>query len=61
METKDLKVELLCLGARVPGLDKGRKAGAGPAAGGMFLFDGTVVNVPTQSWFVSQSPYSVDA
>ncbi|NQE45442.1 hypothetical protein C5S31_05415 [ANME-1 cluster archaeon GoMg2] len=61
METKDLKVELLCLGARVPGLDKGRKAGAGPAAGGMFLFGGTVANVPTQSWFVSQSPYSVDA
>jgi len=59
METKNLKVELLCLGARVPGMDKGRKAGAGPAAGGMFLFGGTVANVPTQSWFVSTSPYSV--
>ncbi|MGB7531638.1 MAG: MSMEG_0568 family radical SAM protein [Halobacteriota archaeon] len=61
METKALKTELLCLGARVPGLDKGRKGGAGPAAGGMFLFGGTVANVPTQSWFVSQSPYSVAA
>lgn len=60
-ETKDLKVDLLCLGARVSGLNKGRRAGAGPAAGGMFLFGGTVANVPTQSWFVSQSPYSVDA
>jgi radical SAM protein (TIGR04043 family) len=59
METKTLKVELLCLGARVPGVDKGRKAGAGPAAGGMFLFGNTVANVPTQSWFVSTSPYSV--
>lgn len=61
METKNLKVDLLCLGAKVSGMDKGRKAGAGPAAGGMFLFGGTVANVPTQSWFVSQSPYSVDA
>ncbi len=61
METKDLKVDLLCLGARVSGVDKGRKGGAGPAAGGMFLFGNTVANVPTQSWFVSQSPYSVDA
>ncbi|MBA7520766.1 Bacteriochlorophyllide c C-7(1)-hydroxylase [subsurface metagenome] len=61
METKDLKVDLLCLGARVSGVDKGRKGGAGPAAGGMFLFGGTVANVPTQSWFVSQSPYNVDA
>ncbi len=60
METKDLKVELLCLGARVTGMGKGRKAGAGPAAGGMFLFGGTVANVPTQSWFVSTSPYSVE-
>ncbi len=61
METKDLKVDLLCLGARVSfaGVDKGRKAGAGPAAGGMFLFGNTVANVPTQSWFVSMSPYSV--
>ncbi len=61
LHAKDLKLDLLCLGARVPGMDKGRRAGAGPAAGGMFLFGGTVANVPTQSWFVSQSPYSVDA
>ncbi len=61
LETKDLKVDLLCLGARTSGVDKGRKAGAGPAAGGMFLFGNTVANVPTQSWFVSTSPYSVDA
>lgn len=61
METKALKVDLLCLGARIQGLDKGRRAGAGPAAGGMFLFGGTVVNVPTQSWFVAQSPYTVES
>ena len=61
MDTKGLKTELLCLGARVSasGVEKGRKGGAGPAAGGMFLFGGTVANVPTQSWFVSQSPYRV--
>jgi len=59
METKELKAELLCLGARVSGMNKGRKAGAGPAAGGMFLFGNTIANVPTQSWFVSSSPYSV--
>jgi len=60
METKNLKVKLLSLGARVSGMDKGRKGGAGPAAGGMFLFGNTVANVPTQSWFVSHSPYSVE-
>jgi radical SAM protein (TIGR04043 family) len=60
METKDLKVDLLCLGARVSGVEKGRKAGAGPAAGGMFIFGNTVVNVPTQSWFVAQSPYRLE-
>ncbi len=60
MDTKRLKTELLCLGAKVSGIDRGRRAGAGPAAGGMFIFGGTVANVPTQSWFVIQSPYSVD-
>lgn len=60
VETKDLKVDLLCLGAKLSGVGKGRKAGAGPAAGGMFIVGNTVVNVPTQSWFVQQSPYSVD-
>ncbi|OYT66255.1 hypothetical protein B6V00_03850, partial [ANME-1 cluster archaeon ex4572_4] len=79
METKNLKTDLLCLGARlsVSDANKGageggntstststrtststststsRRAGAGPAAGGMFIFGGTVANVPTQSWFVS--------
>ena len=60
METRDLKVDLLCLGARVSGMERGRKAGAGPAAGGMFIFGNTVANVPTQSWFVVQSPYRLD-
>jgi radical SAM protein (TIGR04043 family) len=60
MEPRDLKVELLCLGAHVSGEKKGRRAGAGPAAGGMFIFGNTVANVPTQSWFVAQSPYRLD-
>ncbi len=61
MEIKALKVDLLCWGARASGLDKGMRAGAEPAAGGMCLFGGTVVNVPTQSCFVAQSPYKVEA
>ncbi len=74
MEAKNLKTDLLCLGAKrsVSGAkkeDKGgsaststsRRAGAGPAAGGMFIFGGTVANVPTQSWFVSASPYCVSS
>ncbi|HDN68014.1 MAG TPA: hypothetical protein ENG23_00270, partial [Methanomicrobia archaeon] len=79
METKNLKTDLLCLGARlsVSDANKGageggntstsaststsRRAGAGPAAGGMFIFGGTVANVPTQSWFVSASPYCVSS
>ena len=60
VETKNLKVDLLCLGARVSGVVKGRKAGAGPAAGGMFIVGNTIANVPTQSWFVAHSPYHVD-
>ena len=60
MEIRNLKVDLLCLGARVPGLEKGRRAGAGPAAGGMFIVGDTVANVATQSWFVAQSPYRLD-
>lgn len=61
METKNLKVDLLCLGAKVSGVERGRKAGAGPAAGGVFIFGKTVANVPTQSWFVAQSPYHIEA
>ncbi len=60
METRALKVDLLCLGARVADRIKGREAGAGPAAGGMFIIGDTVVNVATQSWFVAQSPYHLD-
>jgi radical SAM protein (TIGR04043 family) len=60
MEIRDLKVDLLCLGAHVSGVEKGRRAGAGPAAGGMFIVGDTVANVATQSWFVAQSPYRLD-
>ncbi|MBN1763281.1 MAG: MSMEG_0568 family radical SAM protein [Methanomicrobia archaeon] len=60
MEIRDLKVDLLCLGAQVSGVEKGRRAGAGPAAGGMFIISDTVANVATQSWFVAQSPYQLD-
>nr|MDO8099586.1 MSMEG_0568 family radical SAM protein [Candidatus Njordarchaeota archaeon] len=54
----ELKVRLLCEGLRVPeGLDKGRKAGAGPA-GGIYLQlnDNTGVNAPTWPKFARESP-----
>jgi len=57
---KDLKVELLCEGARINAEIAARKAGAGPAAGVAFVFGGTVANVPTMSSFVKQSHFSVE-
>ncbi|OFV67432.1 MAG: radical SAM protein [Candidatus Syntrophoarchaeum caldarius] len=56
----ELKVELQSLGVRTEGDKRGRKSGAGPAAGMVLLFDnGSQVNVPTMSWFVEDSPYSL--
>ncbi len=62
-DIRELKVELLCRGARIAKNNVNaprRKAGAGPAAGGAFIFGGTVANVPTMSWFVSRSPFIVE-
>ncbi|MHC1595570.1 MAG: MSMEG_0568 family radical SAM protein [Candidatus Syntropharchaeales archaeon] len=57
----ELKVELQSLGIRIKTADKGRKSGAGPAAGTVLIFDDdSQANVPTQSWFVEDSPYSLE-
>ena len=60
MDIKTLAVELQSLGVKVPETYTGRKGGAGPAEGQTIILDGCYLNVPTQSWFVSQSPYSVE-
>jgi len=58
-KTPELKARLQSLGVSLPSMDKGRKGGAGPAAGKSLIFSGTVANVPTQSTFVSESPFSI--
>ncbi len=57
--TADLKVILQSTGVRLPSDDKGRRGGAGPAAGKSLMFGNTVANVPTQSEFVTDSPFSI--
>ncbi|MCC7568369.1 MAG: MSMEG_0568 family radical SAM protein [Candidatus Methanofastidiosa archaeon] len=57
--TRELKVLLQSRGVVLPGEERGRKGGAGPAAGKSLIFGGTVANVPTQSDFVASSPFSV--
>jgi radical SAM protein (TIGR04043 family) len=61
MDPAILKVELLCLGARLEGdIDKGRKGGAG-AAGGRYLIlpENIYVNTPLQGDFVLRSPFKL--
>jgi radical SAM protein (TIGR04043 family) len=58
--TAQLKARLQCLGVRLPDDDRGRRGGAGPAAGKSLIFGNTVANVPTQSRFVSESPYHIE-
>ena len=54
----ELKIELLSMGMRSQGIDKGRKGGAGPAGGRFFrLRDGSCVNAPLWSEYTQRSPY----
>ncbi|HKZ93718.1 MAG TPA: MSMEG_0568 family radical SAM protein [Candidatus Bathyarchaeia archaeon] len=59
MNATRLKIELLCKGARVEeGIDRGRKAGAGPAGGRYFtLPNGTCIEIPLQGRFIETSPF----
>jgi len=59
LDLKTLKVELQSLGVKTKAVEKGRKGGAGPAAGRTLLFGGLKANVPTLSRFVEDSPYSI--
>lgn len=58
-DSKILKVELQSLGVKIEAVEKGRKGGAGPAAGRTLIFGGLKANVPTLSRFVESSPYSI--
>jgi len=55
----ELKIRLQSLGVKLPQMEKGRRGGAGPAAGKSLIFGNTVANVPTQSWFTKDSPFSI--
>lgn len=54
----ELKIELLSMGIRSQGIDKGRKGGAGPAGGRFFrLKDNSCVNAPLWPNYTERSPY----
>ncbi len=59
MPLKQYSVELQSLGVRMPRNIIGRKGGAGPSEGQVLIINGHYINVPTQSWFVEKSPYSI--
>ncbi len=59
MDIKKICVELQSFGVRMPGDKKGRRGGAGPSEGQLLIIEDHYVNVPTESAFVSKSPYSV--
>jgi radical SAM protein (TIGR04043 family) len=44
---------------KVPLKFSGRKGGAGPSEGQVIIIDGQYVSVPTNSWFVDESPYTI--
>jgi len=55
----ELKVRLQSLGVRLPQVEKGRRGGAGPAAGKSLIFGNTVANVPTRGWFTEGTPFDI--
>jgi len=59
MDLKRLCVALQSYGIRMPGEFSGRKGGAGPSEGHVVVIKNRFLNVPTQSWFVDASPYSI--
>lgn len=50
---------LQSLGVKVPEKYSGRKGGAGPSEGQVIIINGQYMSVPTTSWFVDESPYSI--
>ncbi len=59
-QLRRLFVELQCLGVTLPDGHTGRSGGAGPAEGRTVIIEGRHLNVPTESWYVSFSPYSIE-
>ena len=59
MDIRDIQVELQSFGVRLPPDFPARNGGAGPAEGCTISMAGRRLTVPTQSHYVSSSPYSV--
>ena len=58
-QLRRLFVELQCLGVTLPTGHAGRSGGAGPSEGRTLIIEERHLNVPTESWYVSFSPYSI--
>jgi radical SAM protein (TIGR04043 family) len=59
MNFKELRVKIQSLGVKVPLKFSGRKGGAGPSEGQLIIINGQYISVPTTSWFVDESPYTI--
>ncbi len=59
MNFKELRIKLQSLGVKVPLKFSGRKGGAGPSEGQVIIINGQYISVPTNSWFVDESPYTI--
>ena len=59
MNLKELRINLQSLGVTVPKELSGRTGGAGPSEGQVIIISGQHISVPTNSWFVKDSPYSI--
>ena len=59
MNLKELRINLQSLGVNVPNELSGRTGGAGPSEGQVIIINGQHISVPTNSWFVKDSPYSI--
>lgn len=59
LQLRRLFVELQCQGVMLPDGHAGRSGGAGPAEGQTVIIEKRYLNVPTESWYVAFSPYSI--
>ena len=59
MNFKKLRIRLQSLGVKVPLKFSGRRGGAGPSEGQVIIINGQYISVPTNSWYVKESPYTI--
>jgi radical SAM protein (TIGR04043 family) len=59
MNFRELRIKLQSIGVKVPLKFSGRKGGAGPSEGQVIIINGQYISVPTNSWFVDESPYTI--